>query len=73
MASSYRGNFMIVESERLILRQWQEGDRVPFYELNSDPITMEFFPNVFTRDQSDSFIDKTIDLIQKKWMGAICG
>ena len=34
-----------LETERLIMRRWQESDRAPFADLNADPETMRFFPN----------------------------
>ena len=34
----------IIQTERLILRQWREEDLEPFAALNSDPQVMEYFP-----------------------------
>lgn len=47
-----------VETERLVLRRWQESDRAPFAELNADPETMRFFPTTLDRPASDAMIDK---------------
>lgn len=48
----------ILETERLVIRNWQERDRAIFHEINSDPQVMAFFP--FTRDrrQSDARMDE---------------
>lgn len=45
-------------TNRLILRQWQEEDLLPFYELNSNPTVMEFFPTLLTREESDALAQK---------------
>ncbi|SER52963.1 GNAT family N-acetyltransferase [Rhizobium sp. NFR03] len=43
---------IIAETERLRLRNWQESDRDLFFEINSDPEVMTFFP--FRRDRADA-------------------
>lgn len=48
----------ILQTQRLILRRWQESDRQPFAEINADPRVMEFFPNMLTREQSDRVVDR---------------
>jgi RimJ/RimL family protein N-acetyltransferase len=45
-------------TSRLLLRAWREGDRAPFAALNADPVVMEHFPAVLSRDQSDSMADR---------------
>ena len=47
-----------LETERLILRRWQESDRAPFAELNADPETMRYFPAPLDRAASDALIDR---------------
>ncbi len=47
----------ILETDRLILRPWQEHDRDLFFEINSDPAVMEFFPFRRTRQEADAFLD----------------
>ena len=46
-----------INTPRLLLRQWQDADRQPYADLNTDPIVMEFFPKMFSREQCDSTID----------------
>lgn len=46
-----------LETERLVLRPWEERDRDLFHEINSDPQVMEFFPFRRNRAQSDAFLD----------------
>ena len=51
------GGFDQLETERLIMRRWQESDRAPFAALNADPETMRFFPNTLDRAASDAQIE----------------
>ena len=37
-------------TERLVVRNWRDGDRALFHEINSDERVMEFFP--FRRDRA---------------------
>ena len=41
-----------IRSERLILRDWRDGDRELFHRINSDDRVMEFFP--FRRDRAEA-------------------
>ena len=47
-----------LETARLRLRPWREGDRAPFAGLNADPVVMEHFPAMLNRAQSDAFVDR---------------
>jgi RimJ/RimL family protein N-acetyltransferase len=47
-----------LRTERLLLRRWQESDRMPFAALNGDPQTMVFFPAPLTRAESDALVDR---------------
>ncbi|MFJ2032187.1 GNAT family N-acetyltransferase [Streptosporangium sp. NPDC087985] len=47
-----------METDRLIMRRWQETDREPFAALNADPEVMEHFPAQLTREQSDAMVDR---------------
>lgn len=51
----------IIETERLILRDWRDEDREPMYRhLNSRPNVMRWLLGVQTREQCDKMIDKLI-------------
>lgn len=39
---------MIYETERLILREWQDSDLAPFARMGQDVEVMEFFPSLLT-------------------------
>ena len=47
----------LVRTDRLLLRRFTDADRAPFAALNADPVVMELFPSVMTRDESDQFVD----------------
>jgi RimJ/RimL family protein N-acetyltransferase len=42
-----------MQSARLRLRTWTEADRGPLAAMNADPVVMEHFPAILTREQSD--------------------
>lgn len=44
----------VIQTERLLLRQWRDEDFEPFAALNADPVVMEFFPSVISRADSDA-------------------
>lgn len=52
---------MIIETDRLILREWRDEDREPmFVHLNSQPAVMEWLGGAQTREESDAGIDRII-------------
>lgn len=48
----------VFESLHLGFRRWQESDLTPFFEMNSSPEVMEFFPNVLTEEESMGFVER---------------
>jgi RimJ/RimL family protein N-acetyltransferase len=48
----------MIESDRLLLRNWQQRDREPFARMNADPRVMEFFPACLSSAESDSLVDR---------------
>lgn len=58
-----------INTRRLLLRQWRDADRQPFADLNADPVVMEFFPAMFSRQQCDSTIDYWRSQIEEKGWG----
>ncbi|WP_438864427.1 GNAT family N-acetyltransferase [Neptunicella sp.] len=59
----------MLETDRLILRQWQASDRQPFADLNADPDVTEFFPAPFSATQSDEGIQRYQDGISQRGWG----
>ncbi|MCL8266104.1 GNAT family N-acetyltransferase [Leptospira weilii] len=49
---------MVLETERLVLREWEDGDIEPFYQMSSDPIVMEYFPALLSKNDSERFFEK---------------
>lgn len=47
-----------LETERLVIRNWHDGDRDLFFEINSDDRVMAFFPFRRDRAESDVFLDR---------------
>ncbi|GHB27204.1 acetyltransferase [Pseudovibrio japonicus] len=41
-----------IETERLVLRKWEQRDLDGLVEMNADPRVMEFFPDVMPREKS---------------------
>jgi RimJ/RimL family protein N-acetyltransferase len=48
----------MIQTTRLCLRRWVEGDREPFAALNSDSRVMEFMPGCLSRVESDLLLDR---------------
>lgn len=48
----------ILETDRLILRNWEERDRQAFFRLNSDEQVMRFFGFRRDRAEADAFMDR---------------
>ncbi|MGB3722756.1 MAG: GNAT family N-acetyltransferase [Pacificimonas sp.] len=56
----------MIETERLILREWREEDRAPFAALNADPDVMASLGPVMTRRESDALVDDLIGRASEK-------
>lgn len=59
----------IIETPRLILRQWQQSDHEPYILLNADPEVMEFFPSARTPGATVAQIDKLFASIDQHGYG----
>jgi RimJ/RimL family protein N-acetyltransferase len=56
---------VLFETERLIIRNWEEADFKAFAKMNSDPRVMEYFPSVLNHAESRAFFDVMIQKNQK--------
>ena len=56
----------VIETERLLLREWRASDAAPFAALNADPQVMEFFPSPLTPQESDAMAEKIRTLIEQR-------
>lgn len=61
--------FMIIKTERLILRPWREEDLEPFAQLNADSRVMEYFPATLTRQESDALAQRIIAKLEEQGWG----
>lgn len=58
-----------IRTGRLILRNWQDGDRSPFAALTADPEVMEHIPAVMTPEESDRLVDHFAAGIRERGWG----
>lgn len=49
---------IFIETPRLILRDWLEGDIIPFISMNADPQVMEYFLSTLTPDESKNMVER---------------
>jgi RimJ/RimL family protein N-acetyltransferase len=50
----------MLETERLILREWRDADRPVFVAIVGDPHVMRYYPATRTRAEADAWIDRMI-------------
>jgi len=60
---------IFIETDRLLLREWQTADQAVYIEMNSDSSVMEFFPSILTPEQSLQHIRRITELINKEGYG----
>lgn len=63
---------ILLETERLIIRNWQDEDRPFFHFINSDDRVMEFFPFRRTREQADARMNEIAAGIVENGFGFAC-
>ncbi|MEL7527460.1 MAG: GNAT family N-acetyltransferase [Pseudomonadota bacterium] len=56
---------VLLETERLYLRNWQDEDLDPFAEMCADPVVMRYFPDVMTRDKSEQLVSRCVEKQEK--------
>ena len=59
----------MLETPRLILRQWEAKDRAPFAALNADSDVMRFFPAPLEKAESDNLADRFSEGIAERGWG----
>lgn len=60
---------IVLETERLRLRQWKLADYRPFAELNADPQVMRFFPRTLSENESNLLAQRIEASISNKGWG----
>ena len=63
---------VVLQGRRVRLRQWEARDGDPFAQLNADPVAMEFFPSILTREESDAMVQRCRDAIEQRGWGLWC-
>lgn len=58
-----------LRTERLVLRQWRDGDRDAWAALNADPRVMEHFPSTQPREESDRWFAFNRDRLAERGWG----
>ncbi len=51
---------IIMETERLLIRQQSFGDLAPLHQILSDPITMSFWPTPFTLAATQAWLERNL-------------
>jgi RimJ/RimL family protein N-acetyltransferase len=49
---------MMLQTQRLILRDWQSSDLEPFARINADSEVMKYFPAALSRKESDELVER---------------
>ncbi|MBC3766600.1 GNAT family N-acetyltransferase [Neptunicella marina] len=59
----------MIETQRLILRQWQASDFEPFAAMNQDDEVMRYFPGKLTAEQTQQGIERLSNEIENNGCG----
>jgi len=64
----------VIETERLILREYEEADLDPLHRIFSDPETMKFYPAPFSLQKTRDWIKRNQERYRKDGFGlwAVC-
>ena len=60
---------IVIETPRLVLREWKDTDVEPFIEMNRDKRVMEFFPALLSPEESLAMIDRIRQSFSKNKFG----
>lgn len=55
----------IIQTDRLVLRQWCSEDLEPFASMNADPRVREYFPGLQTKEESNHSVSLASSHIEK--------
>ena len=59
----------ILETDRLVIRELVSTDTERMYQILSDPITMQFWPEPFDRENAERWIRRSIDAYRELGFG----
>jgi RimJ/RimL family protein N-acetyltransferase len=60
---------LVLETDRLLLRQWRDDDYDLFARINADSRVMRYFPQPLSRVESDAMADRCRELIAARGWG----
>lgn len=60
---------MVLETRRLILRQWRHEDKQPFATMNADTRVMQYMPKLLDHIESDALANRCMELINQRGWG----
>lgn len=55
----------LIETSRIRPRRWQEKDKIPFANMNSDPAVMTYLGPTLSRQKSDAAIEAQLSLMDE--------
>ncbi len=56
---------VIFETDRLVVREWLDKDKLDFYQLSADADVMKFFPSTLSKNECDRAIQRIKSLNEK--------
>ena len=56
---------VFIETGRLLIRQWEEKDLLPFFKLSTCPEVMKFYPKLLTMEEVKQFVEKSSISVEK--------
>lgn len=62
---------MMIETNRLILREYKQNDFSQLYEIMSDPETMRHYPSVFDKEKCHNWIEWNLNNYKKYGFGLL--
>ena len=73
----------MLQTQRLILRDWQQSDIEPFAQMNADAEVMKYFPAILSRQESDALVERIENhhqvhgfglwAVEERWTGVFIG
>lgn len=55
------GMGIVLTTDRLNLREWEDRDLEPFSRMNADPQVMKYFPSLLTAEQTRAYFQRILD------------
>ena len=62
---------MRLETERLIIREWEARDYAPYASFVADPDVRRYFQSVLSREESDVLVNKYVEYYRRDGFGLL--